>query len=315
MQSEAQVDMALVRAACGCADHILKHYFKAETPPEPASLDAASDFDLATARLAADLHARAGPMETVALAALFEGLDVDWTTMRPSQAHEAIGCALRDSSKHLVPISGALSATVAASCAGVFAASRNDMRRFQGINLCEGPSALDERMMQFMRHSETLFVRDRYGTRVRALGVRARKAVADALAQGLGRGAIRDLLAETAVKVLTQPASYWQVVAGAFVGRGRSYAQMNGYAEAGIKRYRVVAVMDKRTSSVCRRMHGKVLNVQDGIDVFLRAEAAKDRTAIVSLNPWPRRGATHTDADLTFPPYHALCRTGTVCDA
>ena len=74
MQSDALADIALVRAACGCADHILKHYFNVETPPEPESLHSPSDFDLATARLAADLQARAGPMETMALAALLESV-------------------------------------------------------------------------------------------------------------------------------------------------------------------------------------------------------------------------------------------------
>ena len=59
--------------------------------------------------------------------------------MPPSQAHEAIKRALRDSSTRLAPISGALSATLVASCAGVFAASRNDMRRSQGLNLRKGP--------------------------------------------------------------------------------------------------------------------------------------------------------------------------------
>jgi SPP1 gp7 family putative phage head morphogenesis protein len=314
MQTDAKSDMALTRAAVGCADHILKRYFKIARSPEPPSLDTATDFDLATVRLATDLQERANPIEALAVAAALEALNVDWEPSTGQPHGPAIDGALGEATKRLNAAAEALGAILAVASAGIFAASRNDVRRFQHVPVREGLSALDQRMMRFLRHSETLFLRDRYGRRSEALGVEARRVVADALAQGLGRATTRDLLASAATRALVQPSSYWQVVAGAFVGRGRSYAQLSAYKEAGIKHYRVVAVMDERTSSVCQRMHGRVLRVQDGIDIFLQAEAAKDPVAISSLNPWPKRHATHSDADLSFPPYHALCRSNTVCE-
>ncbi len=307
--------MLLARDACECASQLLKHYLKADAPGPPGSLDSPSDFDVATVRMATDLHRKAISIEMRALVALLPALNIDWTTTTPPQQHNIVSRAIRDAASELNSVGNSVTHTMDTSATNVFRAAKNDLRRIQRLKAPPTFTALDARMLRFLRQSETLFVRDQYGRRMAALGTRIRQLVAEGLELGLGRDDIRTGLAQAATNMLTHTEGYWQVVAGAFIGRGRSYAQMSCYYEAGIKHYRVVAVMDERTSAVCRRMHGKRLSVQTGVETFLRAETAKDPSVIMALNPWPRRDATHADSDLSFPPYHALCRTTTVAES
>nr|WP_228559855.1 MULTISPECIES: hypothetical protein [unclassified Myxococcus] len=53
------------------------------------------------------------------------------------------------------------------------------------------------------------------------------------------------------------PPFYWEVVASSFIGPGRPFAQMSSYAEAGVRRYRIEAVLDEANTQVCRFLHGK----------------------------------------------------------
>ena len=59
----------------------------------------------------------------------------------------------------------------------------------------------------------------------------------------------------------------------------QNQAHMQGYKDAGLKRYRIDAHLDSRTSDICRELDGKVFNMED---------------AVVGVN---------------FPPLHPSCRT------
>jgi hypothetical protein len=145
-------------------------------------------------------------------------------------------------------------------------------------------------------------------------------------------------------------------VAGEFMGRGRSLAQLSAYAEAAITQYRIVAVLDEVTTPICRFLDGKVFSVSRGLALFNEVEAQPDR--ITELNPWIRdtrdqasgrraltvdRGGERvaiadvvrsgvgtrddrgefgramgehelSELGIGFPPFHARCRSITVCD-
>jgi hypothetical protein len=77
------------------------------------------------------------------------------------------------------------------------------------------------------------FVRDEYGRRLAAFGEEARRIVADGLERGLGRDDLASSLEAAARAALSERQPYyWEVVAGAFVGQGRSFAQMSSYNES-----------------------------------------------------------------------------------
>jgi SPP1 gp7 family putative phage head morphogenesis protein len=113
--------------------------------------------------------------------------------------------------------------------------------------------------------------------------------VARGLEHGLGRDEIAGDLAEAAELALVDRArSYWDVVAASFVGEARSMSQMSSYAEAGIDRYMLVAVLDEHTTDTCRFLDGKVLDIADAMRTFDRLEASDDPLAIKKERPWVR---------------------------
>jgi hypothetical protein len=78
------------------------------------------------------------------------------------------------------------------------------------------------------------------------------------------------------------------VVAGAFIGNGRSYSQMSNYAEAGITRYLIEAVLDERTTEICRYLHGKVFEVGDALRRFDALDRLTRPEDVKDVQPWVR---------------------------
>ena len=72
--------------------------------------------------------------------------------------------------------------------------------------------------------------------------------VADGLEAGLGRQDIAQDLARAATSTLAgRGKPYWEVVAGSFIGQGRSFGNLSAFAEAGLDRYVFEAVLDERS--------------------------------------------------------------------
>ena len=156
-------------------------------------------------------------------------------------------------------------------------------------------------------------MRDHYGRRHDRFGVQARSIVAQGLERGLGRDDILRDLKEAAETILAGKGSpYWDVVAGSFVGRGRTYAQFSSYAEAGIHRYRFEAVRDEATTEICNVLHGTEFSVDRGIELFERVDA--NPGGIKDISPWVRDGFDEQGRRIMYvrPPSGGMTRIGVV---
>src|SRR5262249_49372917 len=123
--------------------------------------------------------------------------------------------------------------------------------------------------------------------------------------------------------------------------------QASAYAEAGIDRYQIVAVLDERTSACCRDLNGKTFEVRRALEHFAALDELEEPEAIKAASPLVRQqgnqlfvrhtsgrvvladvvrdavgtrddaGEFHSrvpDAHLAglglgFPPFHGLCRS------
>lgn len=71
--------------------------------------------------------------------------------------------------------------------------------------------------------------------------------------------------------------------------RGRSFAQLSAYTEAGIERYLIEAGIDECTTDICRVLHGKNFSMRRGLEAFERAEANRDAIWFqIALAPNPK---------------------------
>jgi SPP1 gp7 family putative phage head morphogenesis protein len=171
----------------------------------------------------------------------------------------------------------------------VVAATRTDARRSQRLAIGAEFNAIDRRVIAHVTSSQGNFVRDEYGRRVEGFGEEARRIVATGLEEGLGRDDIAQALEQAARAALVDRAPfYWETVAASFIAQGRSYAQMSSYAEAGIRQYRIEAVLDEQTTNICRYLHGKTFSVADALRRFDRIEQLEDPEAIKQAMPWVR---------------------------
>ncbi len=336
---------AAERLVAGAEAHGRTRLAKALDLPTPQG------FARAVAILAAELRHAARSSEAEAVRAAMAVLDVDWSRTTPAERSRLVAEAMTavGAMQSLVP--ARIWAPFGKTAERVVRATREAVRRDQGLAISAKFGELDRRVLRHVVESQGNFVRDDYGRRVESFGKEARRIVADGLARGLGRDDITEALREGAHTALVARAPfYWEVVASSFIGHSRSFAQMSSYADAGIRQYRIEAVLDEHTTPTCRFLHGKVFSVGDALRRFERVEALEDPLDIKREIPWvrdrvhPQTGegrlvagngehrvavaevtrasesgfrALVSDAELAdigigFPPFHGLCRSTTI---
>jgi SPP1 gp7 family putative phage head morphogenesis protein len=246
-------------------------------------------FDRAVALLAARLRRAVGTADVDAVRAAVRVLDVDWTGTTPAQRRRLVADALVAAGRATAIIPERIRVPFGEAAQQVVAATRTQARRAQGLAIAADFNTLDRRVIRHVVQSQGNFVRDEYGRRIAGFGEDARRVVGTGLEQGLGRDDIAAELERAARAALVERAPfYWEVVAATFVGQGRSFAQMSSYAEAGIERYVIEAVLDEQTTNICRFLHGKSFSVGDALQRFEQVERAERPEDIKQLIPWVR---------------------------
>lgn len=283
----AIVDHEQVLAARHASDHVLGRYLHVPIA-KAMNLGTPRGFDRAVAELATALRARTSASEAEAVRSAVEVLDVDWRATTAEERRNLIAEAMQRAERITSAVPRLVEAVFGPAADEVVDATRTAARRGQRLNIAADFNALDRRIVEHLRTSQTTYVRDAYGRRNAAFGARARTLVADGLERGLARDDITaDLQAAAEGILIGRGQFYWEVVAGAFIGQGRSFAQLSAYTEAGIERYIIEAVLDERTTEICRFLHGKSFTVGGGLRTFERIEAQPESVPR-SIAPWVR---------------------------
>lgn len=259
-------------------------------------LGTARGFDRAVVLLGAKLRTSAAKSDAAAVRESLSVLDVDWHATTPEQRRTLIVRAMAAAGRAVGPVSRVIEAPFSDAAHAVISATRTHSRQRQGLAIGADFNALDERIIHHVVRSQGNFVRDEYGRRVDGFGERARAIVATGLERGLGRDDIAEDLNTAANAIfLERSPSYWDVVASAFIGQGRSFAQMSSYAEAGVQRYVIEATLDEVTTPCCRYLHGKSFSVGDALSRFDQIEQMDKPEDIKVVVPWVRQ-AVDTDS-------------------
>ena len=115
-----------------------------------------------------------------------------------------------------------------------------------------------------------------------------RDTIVRGLDEGLGRRAIgerlRGLMAGT--REVPGKLELYNRVASASVNRAHNWGGMFSLEEAGVEEYVFRAVMDARTSRICRDLNGRVFSVPRVMNVVRQALDGPP-SAIESIAPWP----------------------------
>lgn len=214
-------------------------------------------------------------------------LDRDWPAIAADQRSSAIARAQSRIRALIVAAPRILKPILQKRAEQVVrAVKRANIRRFR-LKLKSTFTDLDVRLIRFVAESQTNFIRDEYGRRAVAMSRRARRIVADGIEQGFARDDISKALANDVELIVTKRSrDYFDRVSNVFVNRGRTLSSIASYRDEGITRYQYSAVLDARTSNICRLMHGKRFTVDSGLDRFEDGERLRDPERIADATPF-----------------------------
>lgn len=247
------------------------------------------DFVLISRQLEQAVASLSGRAEADALREALDVLDVDWASMKPGARDRVVAAAKAALAKPAKTVAPKVEETFTVFGQRIVGATKTDAKRRYKLDISTDLDATDEKVIVDAGSSQANFVRDAFGTRSEALSTRVRGVVSAGLEEGLGSGditaRIKDHLGEEAK---ARSDAYWGMVAMTFANRARTYGNLAGYAGAGIDYFHFEAVMDERTSVVCRLMHGRRFQVARALDRYKQVERSKDPEAVYDLQPWLR---------------------------
>lgn len=121
--------------------------------------------------------------------------------------------------------------------------------------------------------------------------------------------------------------SYFRGLGETTLNRGRNFSSLRAIADAEISRYTITAILDIKTSTICRHMHGRSFSTEQGLQYIDNVINSKTVEEFKSVAGWKRdlsefgitgqrQKLNDTDlssqlanAGLALPEYHFKCRT------
>ncbi len=290
---------ALYGAGADAAGHLLSHVFRIPLAKALNPLDR-RDFMVITNRIAQRLRSAAAGQEAEAARQVIKTLDVDWPSLTAEarrKVTEAARTAMGRTGGFVAP---RVEAVLSPEAARVVADTKDATVERFGLRIASTFTDTDERIAAYCTSSQVLFVRDIYGVRAEGMAQTARDIVSEGLEQGLGREELAERLEMMVGQAVPRDPAYWQVVAGAFMNRARTWTQVNSFSDAGIERYRIEAVLDEATSEICRFLHGREFSVRKGVDKIAEVMALKDPEDIKRAQPWANVRVGEEGGELWF---------------
>lgn len=116
--------------------------------------------------------------------------------------------------------------------------------------------------------------------------------------------------------ILSADESYFKGVSDHIALQARNVATVTQGAKYGVKYYKILAIMDARTTQICRSMHGRIIpatHLEAQADKILNANSLASKKAAAAWKSEAYLGKSDKmDSDFGLPPYHFRCRTEAV---
>ena len=160
-----------------------------------------------------------------------------------------------------------------------------------------------------------------------------RQSFADTLSKAIEQGYTKEMLADTLKDQFSDLANrsshYWQGLAEHTALRIREFGRLQGYRKAKTKYYKLLVILDDRTSDICRAWAAQdmIYPLNDANDVMdklmaldTKSNSLDDaRDYIKALAPWIKDDQIEYGSEMNpvgisgahtpFPPFHWKCRT------
>lgn len=129
----------------------------------------------------------------------------------------------------------------------------------------------------------------------------------------VARSELAERLKEEFASELKQGVRYFEGVSDHIISQNQNISTVNQARKYGVKYYKVVAVMDSRTSAICRSMNGRLIpaeHIERQCDNIMNAKDMASKKAAATWAKAPYYGRSDKmDSNFGMPPYHFKCRT------
>lgn len=110
--------------------------------------------------------------------------------------------------------------------------------------------------------------------------------------------------------------NYWRVVGNSAASRSYHYGLLKAASSQGQTGYRFVAVLDRRTSYICRELDGEEYWIADAVNLMERVALADNPEEVKEITPWVSESEAKSlgidrlaEMGVQVPPLHARCRS------
>ncbi len=116
--------------------------------------------------------------------------------------------------------------------------------------------------------------------------------------------------------ILSADESYFKGVSDHIALQARNVATVTQGAKYDVKYYKILAIMDARTTQICRSMHGRIIpaaHLEAQAEKILNANSLASKKAAAAWKSEAYLGKSDKmDSNFGLPPYHFRCRTEAV---
>ena len=116
--------------------------------------------------------------------------------------------------------------------------------------------------------------------------------------------------------IISADESYFKGVSDHIALQARNVATVTQGAKYGVKYYKILAIMDTRTTQICRSMHGRIIpaaHLEAQAERILNANSLASKKAAAAWKSDAYLGKSDKmDSNFGLPPYHFRCRTEAV---
>lgn len=177
-------------------------------------------------------------------------------------------------------------------------------------------NVVDRAAIDMLQRHNIYWVRDFWDSK---LAGRVEKLGTQAISQGLTRRQAGELFEQAFSDQFGQYSiRYWEGFATHVITRSRELGAVEGYVKAGIEQYEIRAILDHRTTDICREMHGRVFSVEKAVAMRDALLAAKSPEEVKEIAPWMKpedvqgKATGRLSPGLSLPPFHFKCRTRSI---
>jgi SPP1 gp7 family putative phage head morphogenesis protein len=245
------------------------------------------DFVILLSRMSVQLRKAVEKQEALTLRMFVDRLDINWYELTPKQATrliEAASAVITGSVDKVIPKTSKVFKEAAQA---IIPSTRRHVVDRHKLPIDRELSKIDKNSGLRLLLQQESFISHEIRRRGKSAANRAERIVLSGLDEGIGSDEIvTRLRGDVMLAGLARSKAYWEVVATSFLNRARTATQLNAYAEAGIKTYRFVAVLDEATTEICRYMDGRVFRVRDAVKQQRKSEKLTDADKIRDVQPW-----------------------------